>query len=1402
MDLLFKTKNFFPCALICAAVAFTYAANIRANVIISELLAKNDSGIQAEDGNRYDWIELYNDSDSPVDLRGWHLTDKSNELTKWTFPELTIGARDFLLVFASGLDRTNDVEYLHTNFKLSSDGEYVGLILPDGSNVVDEISSKFPALQADESFGIPMKQTKTVLLGHAAPVRAFIPSDGSLGETWKAETFDDSSWIHGTNAVGYERGSDYTPIINTDVGAMYNVVESCYIRSYFPVTNVNDILNVSLNIRYDDGFVAYINGQEIANANKPAPLLWNSGAVFPHGDPAPYEEFLVPGSPKNLIHNGTNTLAIQGLNYRTTSSDFLIEAEVILYQAEIISYNKTVLDEPTPRAVNSGELIIPPPGAVPNIFINEIMARNSRSVFDESLNYERDWFELYNAEPTNVNLSGYFLTDEPGAQRKWTIPDGVTIPAGGFLLFWADNDDAPPNHCNFTLASEGETLMLSTPATQVVDSVAYGQIPPDISKGRYPDGTTNWYFYEVSTPRASNGAPGIPADSVQVSNPVFSAAGGVHTNNFFLSVSAPGAVVHYTIDGSVPNSSSPVFPEKIKIVTQPGRLLFSDNFGRDFDLFNWNYNTTVNHYGRYDEAGRFRGAHREINYSATANSDFFIPEPKDLLRIVAKNGDAAITPYINFTDFMSPSGCVYTVEFDVTKIEGNNVMPGIVFASNASRQYVDSSPGVGFRFSANGTIEIYDGTDGANTNLNTSGKNLFTHFGITPDGNYRVSVEYFIPNFSGGGQIEVSINVDGAEIAHFFTATGTIGNYISLNCTRDDDVNGAEFDNLLIKALPRDELPAPVVFRCRAYKSGCVPSEIFTRTFLENRNITLPVISVSLDPKHLWDDAIGIYIKGTNGIPGRGINSPLNWNQDWRRPMHIEFFETNNLAALDQDAGVEIFANTSRHNPLKSLALYAKDFYGKSKFKHSIFPDRPAEYYRTFILRNASQGSDSYFRDAMKWDFVKNVIDIDIQAYRPAAVYINGAYFGIMNIRDKLNEYYCETYYGADPDKVDLLKTPSAWPRAGDADHYHAMMNFIRSNNMAISDNYEYIKTQMDVEEFINYELFMIWMANIDWPANNIKYWRPKTPDGKWRWMVYDTDISFWGSAVGRTAYPWHHTLKHTMYDITGLPDDEVFHTSAAAAELLNALMENQDFKQQFCQHYTILLSSMFKAERINKIIDRLKNNLAPEMPYHVKRWQGLYNPGSISIWNNAVQKLKDFTTQRVEFCYLHLLEKFGWTTNDLIDFKLATTNANVGSVRINNLPLTANIYDGEIFKNFTFLIQARPAVGYRFLGWRGIFGNNFDEIVSLADAAKITPIFEKIIPPKLHLNIENDTTKFSWKSYTNDFYSIEQTENLQSEFSVKEAGIESTPPENEIVFTNDFARKFYRIKIEPPPEW
>ena len=811
----FKLKILFLffTAIIC------FANFCGADVIISEILASNDSGIQAEDGQRYDWIELYNSGSSPVNISDWHLTDDAALLSKWTFPNIIIEAKSFLLIFASGLDRTNNPSYLHTNFKLSSDGEYVGLISTDGSTVIDEIAPAFPPLPADRSFGVPMISVETILLGHDVPVRVLIPQNDALGDSWKQENFDDSSWTSGFTAVGYDNGPDYLPMINTDVSSMYSIIESCYIRQDFIVEDYNNISSIQLKIKFDDGFVAYINSQEIASSGKPTPLLWNSGAMVPDGDPGElvYEPFSIPISPKVLLHEGTNSLAIQGLNYNIGSSDFLIEPQIILQKAEIDSLVKGRLISPTPGTANSEAIIIPEPGVIPLVFINEIMAQNGRSFFDENWNFERDWFELFNAETTNINLNGYYLTDEPLFPQKWRIPDGTIIPPGGFLIYWADGDDVAPNHCNFSLSTSGETLTLSTPATQIVDQVSYGALPRDISFGRYPDGTDNWYYYDLCTPLQPNGAPGLSQINSQLSPPIFSVDTGVQSNNFDLIISSsmPGADIHYTLDGSLPRIFSPVYSSPIKIATEPAQLLFGDNFGRDFD-FNGNYNTIVNRFGRYDEAGRFRGSQRMTDYTATTDDQIIIPEPEDLLYIVASPDGASVSPLNIFTQNVSPTGYNYTVEFEIKQIQGTT-KAGVVVGSNSSRKQANDSNGIGFRMDANGNFEVFDGTAGANLNLNTSDLNLFTDFGILNDGNFYVSIEYFVADFGVNTHPEISIKIDGVEIFSF-TASGDLNsNYISLNCTYAGGSDGAKFDNLMIKSLPHDILPNPTIIRARPF---------------------------------------------------------------------------------------------------------------------------------------------------------------------------------------------------------------------------------------------------------------------------------------------------------------------------------------------------------------------------------------------------------------------------------------------------------------------------------------------------------------------------------------------------------------------------------------------------------
>jgi hypothetical protein len=171
--------------------------------LISEFQAINRTTVRDADGEYSDWIELYNSDTQPLNLDGWYLTDDKLNLTKWQLPTASIGALDFLTVFASGKDRRDPVQQLHANFDLDDQGEYLAIVRPDGITIAQSYDP-YPPQYADQSYGVAASRTPYDLLPGKSPTKALVPTDASLGATWIAAGFDDSAWINGTTGVGYE----------------------------------------------------------------------------------------------------------------------------------------------------------------------------------------------------------------------------------------------------------------------------------------------------------------------------------------------------------------------------------------------------------------------------------------------------------------------------------------------------------------------------------------------------------------------------------------------------------------------------------------------------------------------------------------------------------------------------------------------------------------------------------------------------------------------------------------------------------------------------------------------------------------------------------------------------------------------------------------------------------------------------------------------------------------------------------------------------------------------------------------------------------------------------------------------------------------------------------------------
>ncbi len=252
--------------------------------LITEFLAVNAGGLADEDGEYSDWLELYNPAANAVNLDGWFLTDNIGLLVKWQFPATNLAAHSYLVVFASGKDRANVGAPLHTNFRLSSDGELLALVRPDGSSIVSYYAPRFPAQTANISYGLGMLAgplTSLVVVG--APAKALVPT-ADVGTAWTGIGYDDSSWLSGATGVGFDTGTNYDTAISTDLQAqMLNGNPSAYVRVPFTVADPSQFQEMTLRMQYDDGFIAYLNGVEVARNNAPPNAVWNSTATDTHG---------------------------------------------------------------------------------------------------------------------------------------------------------------------------------------------------------------------------------------------------------------------------------------------------------------------------------------------------------------------------------------------------------------------------------------------------------------------------------------------------------------------------------------------------------------------------------------------------------------------------------------------------------------------------------------------------------------------------------------------------------------------------------------------------------------------------------------------------------------------------------------------------------------------------------------------------------------------------------------------------------------------------------------------------------------------------------------------------------------------------------------------------------------
>ncbi|MCC5842188.1 MAG: CotH kinase family protein [Opitutales bacterium] len=540
--------------------------------------------------------------------------------------------------------------------------------------------------------------------------------------------------------------------------------------------------------------------------------------------------------------------------------------------------------------------------------------------------------------------------------------------------------------------------------------------------------------------------------------------------------------------------------------------------------------------------------------------------------------------------------------------------------------------------------------------------------------------------------------------------------------------------------------PKGTVVRARALREGSLPSEIVTHTYFVGAGdlsaLGFPIVAVTLPPNSLFHYENGIYTPGKiyddwwlDNPTERSLpdwRRPANYTQrgrEWERTGHIEVRSPNGDLLDGLNAGIRIHGGASRRDPLKSLRLYARSEYDTSaSFTHPYFTDlhdiygRPVNTHKRLILRSGGNDNpQTRLRDAL-FQTLLRPMGLDDQRHLAVLHFVNGYFWGHMDLRERLDRYYIANRYAIDPDDVAML---SLYHSSGifigapqleegtqeDLDDFLDLMDFIGSADLADPANFAQVADAIDLKAFILYNVAQIILGNYDWPHNNNDWWRKRVADrrpgahphhdGRWRWILTDLDF---GMGLYR-AQPDHRTLAWALRDESWGEDP----ARVEATLLLRRLVNNPTFRERFINAFADHLATTFQPDRFVDLIHDFEDRIGPIRDgLHHDRYRG--QQGSSA----QVQRLIDHARTRPNFVRTHLRQEFGLLPPAYVTFNVA--DPALGELRVNTLrvnadtpglpnpaapyPFTASYYPGVPVE-----VEAIPHAGHVFAGWEELPG-------------------------------------------------------------------------------------------------
>jgi len=835
----------------------------------------------------------------------------------------------------------------------------------------------------------------------------------------------------------------------------------------------------------------------------------------------------------------------------------------------------------------------------PGVYINEFMASNASTAAGPDGSYS-DWIELYNATSQTIDLSGYGISDTTTQPLKYVLPEGTSIAPNGVLLIWCTGkmgaDPAQPE-APFGLAAYAESVVLASPTGKILDSYDYYRQETDMSMMRSPDGTGDWTTTTQPTPGYLNNSQGLEA---------FTAT---------LSYGKGDLIISEVLNANYSTLRQPdlSYPDWIEIRNRSANAINLSGYGLSKNAKNpakWTF----------PDITLGAGEHIVVLASGKNVTD---TQKKNLETNFALSGEG------ESLFLFSPEGEL------IDKLQ-------------FGRGHRDVSVGR----DDTGTLAYYaNPSPGA---ANTGGARGY-------------AAEPIFTVASG-----------------VYTSAQSVSIEVPVGCTVRYTVDGSvptESSTLYSGAI---SVSNNTVLRARSFSSGLQASDVATASYfiqsgaetMESHATDFAIVSIAIEPDYMFGPVNGIYVAGqrfsekseietdassfTIDVSARDTNlwAYANFNAqhithpdpmglEWERPMHMDLIDENGVLEYEEDAMIRIFGAYSRYEQQKGLAIVTRSGYGTTALNNKFFENRDYTSYQSLTLRpSAMDWKMSKIRDILIQGLLEEHGSIlPTQAYRRAIVYVNGRYWGIYNIREKVNKHFLAARYNIDPESIDILVgngTTEAAQISGTNAYleYKKLIDWVAANDLTDPSNYAYIQTQVDIENFAEYCAMEVFVGNTD--TGNIKFWRSADYDNKWRWIPYDFDWAFnrndGDSETVTSGYRRNFFEKYFHEKGHGVG-------KGFSTVLSRGLLRNAEFRALFLQKCAFMYNEVFTSENLLNRINELESEMLSEIQHDTERWSDF----SMTNWERSITNLKDSAENAPEYFLKYCQSYFSLSDSDMI---------------------------------------------------------------------------------------------------------------------------------------------------------